>query len=51
MIDCDQTPKEQSYIKSSIGYKSTIMASKCVHRGCGKTFSDPEEQCNYHRPS
>ena len=27
------------------------MASKCVHRGCGKTFTDPEEQCNYHRPS
>lgn len=29
-------------------YKHSAMASKCVHRGCGKTFSDPEEQCNYH---
>lgn len=24
------------------------MAGKCVHRGCGKTFADPEEPCNYH---
>lgn len=25
------------------------MSGKCVHRGCGKVFSDPDEDCNYHR--
>ncbi|KAK2760761.1 Integrin beta-1-binding protein 2 [Arachnomyces sp. PD_36] len=24
------------------------MAEKCVHKGCGKVFSDPEEPCVYH---
>ncbi|KAK5675432.1 hypothetical protein LTS10_011874 [Elasticomyces elasticus] len=24
------------------------MAQKCVHKGCGKSFSDPEEPCTYH---
>ncbi|KAA6411020.1 MAG: hypothetical protein FRX48_05331 [Lasallia pustulata] len=24
------------------------MAQKCVHKGCGKKFSDPEEDCIYH---
>ncbi|KAK4539283.1 hypothetical protein LTR36_000837 [Oleoguttula mirabilis] len=24
------------------------MAQKCVHKGCGKTFSDAEEACVYH---
>ncbi|KAI5865197.1 integrin beta-1-binding protein [Durotheca rogersii] len=24
------------------------MAQKCVHKGCGKTFSDPAEVCIYH---
>jgi len=24
------------------------MASKCVHKGCGKVFDDPEEPCIYH---
>ncbi|PYH44375.1 cysteine and histidine-rich domain-containing protein [Aspergillus saccharolyticus JOP 1030-1] len=24
------------------------MASKCVHKGCGKEFTDPEEPCVYH---
>ncbi|KAJ9313118.1 hypothetical protein DTO271D3_6547 [Paecilomyces variotii] len=24
------------------------MASKCVHKGCGKVFTDPEEECVYH---
>ncbi|BDD59469.1 Integrin beta-1-binding protein 2 [Monascus purpureus] len=24
------------------------MASKCVHKGCGKEFTDPEEPCIYH---
>lgn len=24
------------------------MASKCVHKGCGKEFTDPEETCVYH---
>lgn len=25
-----------------------FMASKCVHKGCGKVFDDPEELCIYH---
>jgi hypothetical protein len=24
------------------------MAGKCVHKACGKTFTDPEEECVYH---
>ncbi|KFA64206.1 hypothetical protein S40285_00839 [Stachybotrys chlorohalonatus IBT 40285] len=24
------------------------MAQKCVHQGCGKNFSDPNEKCEYH---
>lgn len=24
------------------------MTSKCVHKGCGKEFTDPEEACVYH---
>ncbi|KAF2667707.1 diploid state maintenance protein chpA [Microthyrium microscopicum] len=24
------------------------MAQKCVHKGCGKTFTDPKEPCVYH---
>lgn len=24
------------------------MAAKCVHKGCGKIFTDPEEECIYH---
>ncbi|KAK5937829.1 hypothetical protein PMZ80_009958 [Knufia obscura] len=24
------------------------MAQKCVHKGCGKVFTDPEEACVYH---
>ena len=24
------------------------MAQKCVHKGCGKFFSNPEEECVYH---
>lgn len=24
------------------------MAGKCVHKACGKTFTDPEEDCVYH---
>ncbi|KAK8083495.1 CORD and CS domain-containing protein [Apiospora saccharicola] len=24
------------------------MAQKCVHKGCSKEYSDPEEVCNYH---
>ncbi|KAB5579942.1 HSP20-like chaperone [Coniochaeta sp. 2T2.1] len=24
------------------------MAQKCVHQGCGKTFTDVDEVCNYH---
>jgi hypothetical protein len=32
-------------------YKSdfaTSMAQKCVHKGCGKEFTDREEECVYH---
>ena len=24
------------------------MAQKCVHQSCGKTYTDPEEECVYH---
>ncbi|KAL1983880.1 hypothetical protein VTN96DRAFT_9804 [Rasamsonia emersonii] len=24
------------------------MAAKCVHKGCGKIFTDPDEECIYH---
>lgn len=24
------------------------MVSKCVHKGCGKTFESEEEECVYH---
>ena len=24
------------------------MAQKCVHKGCGKKFTDPDEDCIYH---
>ncbi|KAK4936133.1 hypothetical protein LTR10_022929 [Elasticomyces elasticus] len=24
------------------------MAQKCVHKGCGKVFTDPDEECVYH---
>ena len=24
------------------------MAERCVHKGCGKTFTDPQEECIYH---
>ncbi|KAI4598358.1 hypothetical protein KJ359_002767 [Pestalotiopsis sp. 9143b] len=24
------------------------MAQKCVHKGCGKTYTDPDEVCTYH---
>lgn len=24
------------------------MAQKCVHKGCQKVFTDPEEPCHYH---
>ena len=29
--------------------KYTTMAQKCVHKGCNKLFTDPEEPCTYHR--
>lgn len=24
------------------------MAQKCVHQSCGKLYTDPEEECQYH---
>ncbi|KAK4101661.1 Phosphoenolpyruvate/pyruvate domain-containing protein [Parathielavia hyrcaniae] len=26
----------------------TVMAQKCVHQGCGKTFTDADDICRYH---
>ena len=34
--------------KLTIACLRTKMAQKCVHKGCGKDFSDPDEPCNYH---
>lgn len=34
--------------KSRSSYFQFKMAQKCVHKGCGKTFADPEEDCIYH---
>ncbi|KAI0860028.1 Pyruvate/Phosphoenolpyruvate kinase-like domain-containing protein [Xylaria cubensis] len=28
--------------------KGIVMAQKCVHQGCGKEYSDPDEVCRYH---
>ena len=25
-----------------------MAAQKCVHKGCGKVFTDPNEDCIYH---
>lgn len=25
-----------------------MASGKCVHKGCGKVFADPEEPCVYH---
>lgn len=33
---------------SFLAHLSYAMAGKCVHKGCGKTFSDPNEPCVYH---
>lgn len=30
------------------GHSRVKMAQKCVHKGCGKVFGDPEEECVYH---
>lgn len=30
------------------GLNTDNMASKCVHKGCGKEFTDAEEPCVYH---
>jgi hypothetical protein len=24
------------------------MAKKCVHKGCGKTYENVDDECNYH---
>ena len=29
-------------------HTSTQMAQKCVHKGCGKVYTDPDEPCVYH---
>ena len=36
------------WIRGSNTHKHHNMAQKCVHKGCGKVFSDPEEPCQYH---
>ena len=28
--------------------RSLIMAKKCVHKGCGKTYENEDEECVYH---
>jgi hypothetical protein len=38
-------------IRNSSPYSTTgspNMTQKCVHKGCGKVFTDPEEPCIYH---
>ena len=32
------------------GYKSPrgMASNKCVHKGCGKVYTDPDEECVYH---
>ena len=34
-----------SYMPSN---SRTHMAQRCVHNGCGKSFTDAEEECAYH---
>ncbi|KAM5524784.1 CORD and CS domain-containing protein [Fusarium oxysporum f. sp. phaseoli] len=29
-------------------YTTCEMSQKCVHQGCGKEFTDPDEKCEYH---
>ena len=31
-----------------LSFTPPIMALKCVHQGCGKTYSDEDEVCVYH---
>ncbi|KAI0394732.1 Pyruvate/Phosphoenolpyruvate kinase-like domain-containing protein [Xylariaceae sp. FL0594] len=28
--------------------RMSVMAQKCVHKGCGKEYTDPDEVCKYH---
>jgi hypothetical protein len=32
----------------SVSQNINMAAAKCVHKGCGKIFTDPEEPCLYH---
>ncbi|KAL3470595.1 HSP20-like chaperone [Aspergillus californicus] len=41
-------PFVESCYSAIIYPQSTSMATKCVHKGCGKVFTDPEEPCVYH---
>lgn len=41
-------PRFCSLSEFTVGHSLHTMAGKCVHKGCGKTFSDPEEDCVYH---
>src|SRR5690242_20702511 len=35
-------------IRLSLTLSHTMAEQKCVHKGCGKTFTDPSEECVYH---
>ncbi|KAM7209329.1 Phosphoenolpyruvate/pyruvate domain containing protein [Naviculisporaceae sp. PSN 640] len=37
-----------SYFSRAWPKRSNVMAQKCVHQGCGKTYTDPDEVCRYH---
>lgn len=39
-------PKYRSTLGDSTSH--TKMSLKCVHKGCGKKFSNPEDDCVYH---
>jgi hypothetical protein len=36
------------YIQTLEYYQEPKMSKKCVHKGCGKSFTDTEGDCQYH---
>ncbi|KAI3332542.1 Pyruvate/Phosphoenolpyruvate kinase-like domain-containing protein [Ustulina deusta] len=40
----------QAWKSRAVGriFSSAAMAQRCVHQGCGKEYSDPDEVCRYH---
>lgn len=45
-LPIEDLPKSSFFAFSSS--LQSIMAQKCAHKGCGKTFTDPGEDCVYH---